>query len=514
MAWSSGRDEESVHVSSVMNVLRRRWRTMAACVLVGVMLGSVAALLVPARYTAQAVVVVNPISVDPLSDSVLSPRDISTETEARVVGSSSVAERAAAVLGDETAQQSLLDGLSVSTPADSQALDISYTAATPTQAAAGANALAEAYLSYRADLASQRSQSSADDIARRVEALESQLAEVDRTLLADDSSEGVAQAESIRRDYVQEITDLRRQATGLGTTTSSPGQIVDRAVGPGSPSSAGLPIFVVGGLLLGTLVGVALALWRDGRDDRVTDAEELQDAVQAPTLAVLPAVRQKTGVARRRGPAERDGVAAEAAEGYRVLVAKLEAPAVSRGASSFLVVNVPQTGANTAAGLAIALVERGRSVVLVAPADRVGVDSQADDGPVDDDGPALSVGSVQGVPGLSVLPLSKDGGRLSPDAVRQLAQRHERVVVDATGLSESQLLTIAAGVEGAVLAATEGRSDHAQLASLAAELAQVGTPVVGTILFSPGRRRTSTTRPLPGRQPARSASTAREPANW
>lgn len=485
MTSLSGPDEGTVRVSSIAEIIGRNWRMMIACILVGVMAGALAALLVPDRYTASAVVVVNPIAVDPLADTLPSPQDISTETEAKVVGSSSVAERAAALLGGDVSRETLLTGLSVTTPANSQALDISYTSDSPDEATAAANAFAEGYLSYRSDLASQRSQDSGDDIAQRVEELESQLADVNRTLLTEESPEAIAQADAIRRDYVQEIVDLRRAASGLVATTLSPGQVVDRASLPTSSSSAKISLFLAGGFLLGALCGVALALYRDRRDDRIVDGADLQQAVQAPMLATLQASpRGAASGSTHVMHADRHGLAAEA---FRVLGAKLEAPSVSRGAVSFLVVEVPGTAAVTAAGLAVALVERGRSVALVSPDDTTGLEE---------------------MPGLSVLPPSKGDGALTPDAVRRLAQDHDRVVVNGTGLNESRLLAMAVGVEGVVLAATQGRSTHTELASLAIEFEQVGTPVLGTVLFRRSRGRASRGRPAPRRRPAPSYASA------
>ncbi len=461
-------DSDSVRVSSLLGILRRQWALVTGCALAGVVLAVLAALLLPVTYSASTVVVVAPLPTNPLSTTAPSSRDISTETEARVVASSSVAQRVAAASGGTSVTSDLLDRLSVTSPANSQVLVIAYADSTPAAAALGANGFADAYLSYRTDLANDRKRAIATGIDQRIRGLQAQLA---------------GQPAAVRAGLAVEIADLRRQAGELGVAPVVAGEVVDRATLPSTSRTRRLPLFLVSGLLLGTLAGIALALVRNRRDDRLVGADDLQEQLCAPVLIDLPQPPRRA--AAGSWSALLDDPDGDMAEGYRVLAAKLEAPSINRGASRFLVVDRSGSSAATAADVAMALALRGRSTVLVAPYGRLEF---------------LALADRQ--LGLSVLALDEGGVGSSGAALHEvsaLSQRFEHVVVDGSDMRESQMLALASATDGALVAARQDRSARLPLRRLVTELEQVGTPVLGGIHFanhgqrgSHGRRSGST----------------------
>ncbi len=488
MVASESTRSETIRVSAVANIVRRRWRAVTACALLGIILGGLAALLAPTTYSAQAVVVVNPIASDPLSQSAPSSRDISTETEAEVVASSSVAQRARALLGDSAQIGDLLEDVRVSAPLNSQALQITYVASTPRRAADGANAFAEAYLSYRSDVATERNRSRASDLTRRADELDAQVSDAAEVVGSAESADARAEGEALRRSLLQEIAELRRQASALSTSSVSAGQLVDRAAVPASPSGPTLPMYLVSGLVVGLLAGLALALWRNSRDDGVADADDLENATGAPTLVTIPSPRRGSAGTT---VALLDDASGESAEAYRVLAAKLEAPGVARAAASFLVVNVATTAKSAAPDVALALAELGHNVALAATPATMDALRQRGLHADRDSSRDTRAFALAGVARVSVVPLNGDGDAegsplMHPDAVMKLARHFDRVVVDGSTDHESTLLSLAIGVDAVVLAVTAEAATASSVRDLVAEFEQVGTPVIGSVLFAPG----------------------------
>ena len=141
----------TVTVSQLIAVLTRRWRVITAATIAGALAAVALLTVTPASYSADAVVRVSALADNPVSST--SNRDVSTATESRIVTSTSVAERAGNALKWSGSIASLVKHVSVSSPLDSQVLNISFTAGTAAEAAAGANAFADGYLAYREEIA-------------------------------------------------------------------------------------------------------------------------------------------------------------------------------------------------------------------------------------------------------------------------------------------------------------------------------------------------------------------------
>ncbi|WP_166355381.1 hypothetical protein [Phytoactinopolyspora limicola] len=252
-----------MRLSDVGDSIRRRWRVVTAAVVLAVLAAGGLGMMWPERYTATAVVSVSPITPDPFGTGT-SSAGINMTTEQQVVRSTEIAraaaERMELVRFDP---RTLVGNVSVTSPSDSQILQIAYTASTPTQAARGANAFAEAYLESRVTSADQLAERIIDALETRINELVEQVEDADDALV-----DAAAQ---------QQIVELRQQQSSLVTVTLNPGRIIEAARAPGSPSSPGLPVAIAGGLVGGLLVGIALALLRDRNDRRVTHAARLRE---------------------------------------------------------------------------------------------------------------------------------------------------------------------------------------------------------------------------------------------
>ncbi|MGH8961040.1 MAG: polysaccharide biosynthesis tyrosine autokinase [Jatrophihabitantaceae bacterium] len=139
--------------------------------------------------------------------------------------------------------------------------------------------------------------------------------------------------------------------------------ITDPASAPGSPTSPKPILNISLGLLLGLLVGAALAVARDILDNRIKDADVLSKVAGAPTMGVI-VEDPKT---QRHAIATRAGTRNQRAENYRQLRANLQFANVDQHPRVIAVTSsIPGEGKTTVAiNLASTLAEAGFTVCLV-----------------------------------------------------------------------------------------------------------------------------------------------------
>lgn len=242
-------------------------------------LGVVAALALPASYEATAVVLVSPVSSDP-SESVANNTEVDMETELRLVSSNAVIERASQKLTGQAISlpaTELKNNSTASNPGDSRIIDIDHRAGTPERAQAGANALAESYIDYRAELAEETARTASDALNQQIAELKDELAVVASSLAAADEGSDAYIAATIEQSVISRDLDAQLAAlANLNTISSNVGRVVDPAQQPTAPSGLGLiPIVLgalVGGLVLGCMAAFVLSAIRAARRSDV-DAE-------------------------------------------------------------------------------------------------------------------------------------------------------------------------------------------------------------------------------------------------
>ena len=238
---------ESVRVVSGMElsdlwmVIMRRWKLVFVTIIICGILGAVAGTMAPVRYSATASLTVAPLTTSPFAAS--APQQVNIVTEREVMGSREVAEGAVEMLNDIDIEE-LMANTSVAAPTGSQVLKVTVRDTSPDKAAAQANALSEAYLSFRSE--------GADRIAAgQIDLLNQQVAELT-------SRDTLTPAER------EELSSLHEQLTALGLV----GQVPGRVISPASPSkdavSAAVAVYVVAGVMAGVLLGCGIVLGREG----------------------------------------------------------------------------------------------------------------------------------------------------------------------------------------------------------------------------------------------------------
>ncbi len=427
----------TVTVGEFLAGVRRHWLAVAALTVLGCVGAAAFVSTSPLTYTATAAVAVTPIKDDPLATA--STRAVSTETEAQVVTSSSVAERAAGTLGWEGTTASLLRHVQVTTPPDSQVLKISFEADTAAEAATGANAMANAYLGYRTDVAQAR----LDDISTR---LQQQIKAFDDTSATSED---------------RLVDQLREQVSQVQATVLNAGQLVSRAQPPQSPGGASPAAVLLAGTLVGLILGVAAAAWRDRRDPRVHSARDLRAAAGTPVLA-LPADPQS---------------AADAYASFAVKVTAASGPFYTER----LLIAAPRSteGSEVAVGVARALSATGRDTVLVR---------LSTSGPTDAPNGVLEGVTPRGAGRLSTVTVDPGAWMDGIEAVSFEAGERGRVVVDAADRTPaSSVLAFSGAADAAVVVARRGVTRPAEVTRLLGDLADVGIRVTSAVLLEPQR---------------------------
>lgn len=261
--------------------IRRRWRLVAAALVLTTAASGAAGLLAHKQYSATSAVTVSPIR---LGSSYSGNQDVNISTEKAVIGSRQVAELAVAELKNGMSPDALVGATSVAAPSQSTVLQVTVTASSPKAAADEANALADAYLVLRARTALDAAGASIDALKQRIAATNPK--------------------------STSTLADLRAQLTTLQNAGIGTAHIIGRASVPTQPSSLGLPTYLVGGLFGGLLLGVVLALAWDLADRRIRFASRYSELMREPAVVVrglndlegarwmLRGIRQRAGLRR------------------------------------------------------------------------------------------------------------------------------------------------------------------------------------------------------------------------
>lgn len=272
-------------LEDLYRTIGRHWVTvfLVTMLFVGAAVG--ANFLWPERYEAKAVLTVEPIAA---VQSGGSSDSVNMETE-RVVATSTEVLSIAALELDGGSVKALQESIEVGVPKGSQVLEFVSTDTTATDAAAGANAVANAYSNQRVENAQRVVAEATRNLTERVSELTAQL-----DALIEDSLDA--------RNIELQIQALQERQATLASATFYSGALVSPAVAPSDSTKPSLPVFLAAGLFLGFFVGAFAALIRGrvrrGRTDARSQAAILQagpemaPAATAPLLSPDPVVKQ------------------------------------------------------------------------------------------------------------------------------------------------------------------------------------------------------------------------------
>jgi len=366
----------SVELRDYLMVFRRQWWLIALLALIGVVAATAWTLQQTPIYRGTSSVLVQPVSINRFEGTQRLDQQVNMSNEKQVALSSAVAVMAGKFLNSPAPPNELLDHVSVSVPPDSQVLEISYSDPVPRTAQRGADSFARAYVEYRKAGIVRQVQASESTLQRQVETLTARIRRLDQTLSSDTASEADKTAASAQKSIDQQrIASLSEQIAQLEQLDPTPGQVIQSAELPTSPSSPRKKFDIGLGLFLGLSIGLVVGFVRDRTDKRLRGRQELAERLDRPVLASIPKLsrymrRDKFGWRKRKRSSlvTLDQPTSPAAEAYRTLRTRMARLAAQLDINSIMVVsgNVAEGKSTTAGNLAVALAESGRDVLLVS----------------------------------------------------------------------------------------------------------------------------------------------------
>jgi len=291
-------------------------------------------------------------------------------------------------------------------------------------------------------------------------------------------------------------------------------QIVDPAVRPIEPVKPRKMVNGVVGILIGSLLALAVAFVRESLDTRVRTRDEIVEITGLPVLATVPRIPATDG--RRSDAAARiearlvthHSPRSPAAEAYRTLRTNLTFSATGRGTpiKKLLFTSAePQEGkSTTAANAAIALAEQGHRTLLIECDLRrpmlhkvFGLDRSpglADvlAGQVHAEQVARTVPLTEHVEGiLEIIPAGSSppnpsellGSTAMKEFLDSACGRYDKVILDTPPLNVVTDAAVVGTLADGVIIVTRQGATHREALRLACQaLERVQVPVVGTVL--------------------------------
>ena len=299
--------------------LRRHKPFIAVCIVLGVALGVVGSMKLHSSYTSSAHVLVLTDITDQGTGNVVNGRTsgaVNLDTEAQLLKSEPMAATVKALLHSSASTRKIAAGLTVTVPANTTVLDLTYKARTASAAEAGAQAYATAYLSNRAALARQTLNLQITSINTQVAAANAKLQQATKTYANAPNGSATQQFAKQEIQYRSaQLENLNEELDALNTPIV-PGRVISPA-SPAVKSTLKRDILVFSGLLLGILVGV-LGAWERDRIARTIRSND--DLEQIGIEVIGPGPRRSRSSKRGRQP----GVGGPEHEAAAVIASRID----------------------------------------------------------------------------------------------------------------------------------------------------------------------------------------------
>jgi capsular polysaccharide biosynthesis protein len=487
-------DTDGPVLMAYLGWLRRRWWILLLAAVLGTVGGLAVSQVQQARYTSTTSLLVRPVGGN--GGDTNNNAKVNLDTEAQVVRSLVVGERAKGLMKSSTPANELVQSASVNVPPNSQVLQVSYEAVSPKEAQAGSHAFAQAYL----DLRRATAQATLDS---QIKSLQQQIADTTKLLSAASGKVAAAPANSVERKraeadqdvYTNQLTSLNNRLSPLLSEGIDPGEIISDAPLPDSPSSPNRTLNLASGLGAGLLLGIVLALVLDRLDTRVRRGRDISDRTGLPLLLELPPRTPAVGVlpatnkiSRELGRLRNVLLSAipeprEAGRGRQLLLCD----ASSGSAAGFVAANLAAAYARTGAQVAL-LTTKPDSALTAITGVTEGRHSLA--AVLRRDVPALK--ALTPVPGLGQLRVLVPGD-LEADVelpvaalleiLSELSARFDHVLIETaqpTVAVEAQAL--GRHVDAVIMVAESGRTRSGEISAALRQFEQVDAPVLGAVL--------------------------------
>jgi capsular polysaccharide biosynthesis protein len=338
----------------IIAAIRRRTRLWCVTAAIGLLGGCALSVVSPAPYQATASLLLTP---GPYENVNTVQNNDQAMAQSRTVASAAVRK-----LGLAESPAQFLSSYKA-TPLTDRVLQITISAHSGDQAAAGANAVATAFLAFRADQMQTQEQSIVASLDQQISQSQAKLGSINARIT---QGEGGLRTQ---RDNEQALLYQLRQSATQSQAAIQPqidasvkGSIVlDAALVLPHSSLKPLLLDVAMGLLVGLMLGIAYVVIAAIASDRLRRRDDVARALGAPVKLSIRAAQGKWGLPRRGGPAVVDADIQRIAAHLRgVSSGSAERPA------GLAVVPVDDTrvAARSLLSLAVSLARAGQNVVV------------------------------------------------------------------------------------------------------------------------------------------------------
>ncbi len=510
-------DRSNFDLRDSLAVLRRRKWTIIIVVLVVLALGAVMSYRKSPVYEASASLLLKAAS----QNSVLAEAT-SIDPERRVQNEAELL-RGSRTAGEVESRLGFGAGVSVAAGGDSDVIEITASASDPERAALIANTYAEAHRDLRQQDslellsgARQEVQLQIDDIdetaaqlAQQLNDLQTQRFNTPDPVIQADLDKQINQVTQSRdailrgRDaYVNDLGDLDIEEDLA--RQNPPLEILAPASAPGGPVSPDHRQDLTVTLVLGLLLGIAVAFVQEHLDDSVRNVNDLAKVTGGlPSLAIIPR-HESTPEGEMPPILTATKPMSHTAESYRSLRTSVEFLALEKRMQTIQVTSA-QAGegkTSTVVNLAVAFAQAGEKVIVVDCDLRrprlheyFGLDRHLGFTSVLLNERNLDevVRVAPGFDNLQVLcsgPLAPNpsellGGERFAEIIRKLSTDHTVVLIDSPPvLPVTDALVLSRVADATIVVASSGVSSKRRFARSVDSLRQVGAPLVGSVLNS------------------------------
>jgi len=511
-------DDDELDLRAYLGVLRRRWLSIIAVMVIVVGVALAVSLRQEPQYRSGSEVLVRPSRAEGIVTDQLgvTPQEAVRQlnNEVRLLESGAIRDAVA------EAYDGPLDPTAVSAAVSSDTSDVvevSLTAADPQDAAALVNVYVETFIEVRRQqrvdellAAGAEIQIQLDDLAVQVDEVRQPLDEAEAAVGADPEN-GALQAarDDLRSELAAELAPLESQRAiyqqlldnlqlTAGITSSGGAMVLTPADAPAVPVSPKPVRDAAVALVLGAMLGAGLAFLRDNLDERVRSVSDLERAVPGvATLAVVPEIEQAKAP---RYVAARDDPRSVAAESYRSLRTAVKFAGIERPLRVVQITS-PLSGdgkTTTVANLAVAFAQGGdRVAVMCCDLRRPRVQERFDE-PLTPGLTDVLLGDVslqdalrQTAAGVHLLPAGSPppnpsellSSERAAAVVEVLTEQFDVVVIDSTPvLPVTDSLVISRLVDATILVVNSQTTKRNALRRTIQMLNQVSAPVLGFVV--------------------------------
>lgn len=261
------------------HALARRWTSIVAGTVAGLVVGVAAAVGVPVSHSAAVSMTVTSPSITP-APAVRASLSNTTDmvTEQGIAKSAAVLDVAAARLGNGVTAEELLSNMEVSGDTNGTIVKIEYVAPTRQQAVDAADAIANAYLTERTALVEQRADEMSAEVKDQISALETELASLSPLVDEEGNEKENPRAAEIRA----ELTKLEKEAGQLAPYHATAGRVITSAAASSDEVSPSKFRLILISTVVGIFAGLVLVLIRETRSRSLISPTQLADLTALP----------------------------------------------------------------------------------------------------------------------------------------------------------------------------------------------------------------------------------------